>query len=184
MPNCTKRSFLSYTKPVLIVLLTLEIIIGITIIVSAEMCKRMLLQHKWPVGTEISSNFSDMLYLQFYGLHLIIHYAFGYVCVKHSLGHFKQGVELVVKMWHLFVVLVSLDGLVVYWVYIKTEPELIQVMKRAMISVMAKYFSDPASRYRWDKYQINQQCCGVRGYMDWLEKEWREVDDRFVDFVY
>lgn len=177
MPKSIFRWSITCTERILIVLLIFQIFIGVALIVMAEIFKRILL-HKLPQPMEFTSTHVHMLYVQLYGGHLIIHYVFGLVYVQQLLKSYHGEIALAVRMWHWLVVVVSLDGFLVYWIYLYEEPDLIMWAEKAMSTGMKMYFTDPLIRYHWDKYQISQQCCGIRNYMDWFESEWQELDDR------
>lgn len=45
---------------------------------------------------------------------------------------------------------------------------------------MEKYYVDPLWRLQWDEYQVDEQCCGVEGFKDWLTREWMDVKDEAI----
>lgn len=181
MPNSIFRWPITCTAWVLRVLLTVQILIGIGLIGLAEFFKRTLL-YNLPVPA-VDGDWANPLhvyFLQFYGVHLIVHYLFGFVFLRRCRRHGERDVALAIKMWHSLVLLVSLDGLLVYWFYWMGEPGLVKSAEQAMVVGMDRYFADPLMQFHWDEYQMDQQCCGIRGYADWLKDEWQEIDDGLV----
>lgn len=167
------------TERILIALLSFQILIGIVVIVVAETIKLMLLRNL-PIPDGMFYTPLHVFYVQLYGVHLIFHNVIGLIFVRRCCRASKQGLAVALRMWHLFVVLVILDGILVYCFYLMTESDMRIWMKKAMTEGMDTYFDEPLMRFHWDQYQIDQQCCGIRGYVDWLKSDWEELDDRLV----
>lgn len=163
----------AYATRLLLVLVSTQIGVGVALLIVSEYFKRTLLQHL-PVA-ELSIEM-HVFCIQFYGIHIVVHYAFGFSLLRRCLAGAKEASPMTL-MWHVFVVLVSLDGMLVYWMWSRSEVGLTEAVARVMMNGVDDYYTDPVWRLRWDEYQVGDQCCGVHGYQDWLSSAWQDTDD-------
>lgn len=176
MPKKILRCPIAYTKGTLIGLLVLQILLGAFLFGTVQLFQQALHQH--PLLPAAAKTFIPLhvIGVQFYVVHLAVHCGFGFLLVRHCAGSGNRDATLAVRMWHWFALLVTLDGLLVGWLYVRAQPDVMKWSERSMAAAMDEYFADAMRRFEWDEYQIGEQCCGVRGYRDWLESEWQELD--------
>lgn len=173
MPTSFKNEIHKYPYVVVVLLICLQIIIGCWVIIWTEYSKRTLGRYVHDVDrSEIEMKF---FIIQLYGLHLVINYICGLPLIRRcAYDPYTTHLVLLLKLWHLFIFIGSLDGFVIMWICSRAGINLIKSVEISLFKGIELYYSDPAWRLIWDEFQYEEQCCGVTDYRDWQSLAWIE----------
>lgn len=168
------------TRRLLQLLFIVQILIGLAIIGLAEFHTSQLLRHL--SGNEAAVMrlaLGVMLPVQFFGLHVAVHYACGLPLVWRISSYRIDNV--VARLWHGLMLIVALDGLLVGWLWYRSAGAIVAQMAATLQQGVRRYYWDKRWRQMLDEYQLMEGCCGGVGFEDWQRVEWRSVAD--IDVV-
>lgn len=157
------------TTIILQVLFTLQIFIGILIIISTELLNNSI--NKYIQEIQIK----DFL-IEFYGIHLIIFYLCGIGIVqKINKNCYTNQLSILLKLWNCVIVLLSIDGIVTSWISYKSIYFKENLIEKFLYKGIEEYYSDVKWKLIWDRLQLSEGCCGVFNFKDWNIMTWKEV---------
>lgn len=196
MPASRRRPLVRLTRCLLPVLFVAQIIAGLVLIGLAEFYNRTLPLHlPADVAAALRLALNIMMPVQFYGLHVVVHYACGLplLCGRRRRRHAGNGSEddddagvwvstrFVYRLWHLLVLIVALDGPLVWWLWHRAVDPIVVQMGAVLKLGMSRYLADAKWRHAWNEYQRVERCCGVLDYRDWWRTTWLDVDEDGAD---
>lgn len=157
------------------ILFFIQIGIAVSVVLLAEYYKHILGQHLPNVDRD---EINTKLYLmELYGVHVFINYVCGLPLIRKCATEswFTSSLVTLLKVWHLFVLSVSVDGFLFGWLIGRSIDFLKKSVEMSMYKGMEVYYSDVQWRILWDDRQYNGQCCGVADYRDWQLLAWFDI---------
>ncbi|CAD7079415.1 unnamed protein product [Hermetia illucens] len=175
MPKGSGRKTQSCAFTFLNIFIALEIVLGITAIALNEYFKHTISKH---VGHSEGSEIRTLLFfMEVYGLHLIVFYGCGFLIVtKFRREPYTAHLLTLLKIWHIFIFVLSVDGFLTTWVLFNSVQPLMCAVELSLRRGIEVYYSNPEWRIIWDDMQYHQQCCGVESYKDWQTTSWIEYE--------
>lgn len=158
------------TTIILQVLFTIQIFIGILILISTELLNNSI--NKYIQEIQIK----DFM-IEFYGIHLIIFYLCGIVIVEKikKKNCYTNQLSILLKLWNCVIVLLSIDGIVTSWITYKSIYFKENLIENFLLKGIEEYYSDLKWKLIWDRLQLSEKCCGVNNFKDWNIMTWKEV---------
>lgn len=157
------------TTIILRVLFTIQILIGIIILINTELLNISI--NKYFQETQIK----DYL-IELYGIHLIIFYLCGLGIVsKLKKNCYTNHLSILLKLWNIVIVLLSIDGIVTSWISYKSIYIKENLIEKYLYKGIEEYYSDLKWKLIWDRLQLTEGCCGVLSFKDWNIMTWKEV---------
>lgn len=157
------------TAIILRVLFTIQIIIGILILINTELSNISI--NKYFHEAQIN----DYM-IEIYGVHLIIFYLCGLGIVsKLTKNCYSNHLSILLKLWNIVIVLLSIDGIVTSWISYKSIYLTENLIEKFLFKGIEEYYSDLKWKLIWDRLQLTEGCCGVINFKDWNIMTWKEV---------
>lgn len=181
MPASLRRPLVRLSRCLLPWLFVVQIIGGCVLIALAEYYNRELTLHlPAEQRTSLRLALNIMMPVQFYGLHVAVHYACGMPLLWRQDGNGNEATastRFVYRLWHLLVLVVALDGPLVWWMWHRAVGAIVAQVDADLRHGLGRYLADEKWRNAWNQYQRVEQCCGVHGYKDWWRTAWLDVDE-------
>lgn len=158
----------------LYILFFIEMAIAMAVIFLAEYYKHILGQHLPNVDrNEINTK---LLLIEMYGVHVFVAYIVGLPLIrKCAQSAFSHCLVTMLKVWYIFVLVMSLDGFLLGWLIGRSVEFLEKSVEISMYKGMEVYYSDVQWRLLWDGLQYTEQCCGMADYRDWQLLAWFDI---------
>lgn len=168
--GCKERIIKSCLTPCLYVLVTIQISIGVMVIITSEYFKNLLGRYV----PEIEQNEIDVkLFLfELFGCNVFLSYIGGLPLLRRLSDSYTNHLSSLLKLWQFFIFTASLNGIFGGYMINGSRKFLKQTIETTLFRGIDVYYTDPEWRLIWDGFQYHEQCCGVVGFKDWQSLSW------------
>lgn len=168
--GCKERIIKSCLTPCLYVLVTIQISIGVMVIITSEYFKNLLGRYV----PEIEQNEIDVkLFLfELFGCNVFLSYIGGLPLLRRLSDSYTNHLSSLLKLWQFFIFTASLNGICGGFMINGSRKFLKQTIETTLFRGIDVYYTDPEWRLIWDGFQYHEQCCGVVGFKDWQSLSW------------
>ncbi|XP_075153974.1 tetraspanin 33B [Haematobia irritans] len=159
---------------ILVALLTLEIALGIVLIIVAAIYQGLL--SSFIIQTESGIISSRFVHVYIMGFQLIALYL-GSLPMWKSIWvrRFSRSIQILLNIWMFVCFLIVISGCVAIWSFVKSSKVLSDNVAMMLLHGIEVYYTKPEWKFLWDQLQYGRECCGVNRYSDWMRASWMSM---------
>lgn len=168
--ECCEKIVKNCLSPCLYVSVTIQILIGLMIIITSEYFKNLLGQYV-PEIEQNEINIKLFLF-ELFGINVFLSYIGGLPLIRRLTDSYTNHFSSLLKLWQFFIFTASLNGIFGGYMINGSRKFLKKTVEATLFRGIEVYYSDPEWRLIWDGFQYNEQCCGVIDFRDWQSLSW------------
>lgn len=168
--GCYELIIKNCISPCLYVFVTIQIVIGLMVIVTSEYYKNVLGRYV-PEIEQNEINIKLFLF-ELFGCNVFLSYVGGMPLLRRLTDSYTSHLSSLLKLWQFFIFTASLNGICGGYMINGSSKFLKKTVESTLLNGIEVYYTDPEWRLIWDGFQYNEQCCGVVDYRDWQSLAW------------